>query len=212
MRHAARGSKLERLPRQRRPSRAPRLPAPDGRARHPRPPRRRLPAGAPGLGAGRGRELEPHARRPLLPFGARALTALHHGWLRSALTGEADAILTRRPARSLGSKVVGRSGLRRIAHAVELDGVTVVNLHLDPEPAQLERAVALAGERAILAGDTNVPSLGADGFSPPLEGSIDQILVRGLALREGPAAWPPERRTVAGRLLSDHAPVEAVVG
>src|SRR5579875_2099819 len=63
MRHAARGSKLERLPRQRRPSRAPRLPAPDGRARHPRPPRRRLPAGAPGLGAGRGRELEPHARR-----------------------------------------------------------------------------------------------------------------------------------------------------
>src|SRR5579875_772279 len=143
---------------------------------------------------------------------ARAVTALHHGWLRSALTGEADAILTRRPARSLGSKVVGRSGLRRIAHAVELDGVTVVNLHLDPEPAQLERAVALAGERAILAGDTNVPSLGADGFSPPLEGSIDQILVRGLALREGPAAWPPERRTVAGRLLSDHAPVEAVVG
>ena len=152
------------------------------------------------------------ARRPLLPFGARALTALHHGWLRSGLTGEADAILTRRPARSLGSKVVGRSGLRRIAHAVELDGVTVVNLHLDPEPAQLERAVALAGERAILAGDTNVPSLGADGFSPPLEGSIDQILVRGLALREGPVAWPPERRTVAGRLLSDHAPVEAVVG
>jgi hypothetical protein len=51
----------------------------------------------------------------------------------------------------------------------------------------------------------------AEGFSPPLAGSIDQILARGLALQEGPSAWPVERRTVAGRILSDHAPVEAVV-
>src|SRR5262249_52983382 len=36
-------------------------------------------------------------RRPLLPLGARAVTAVHHGLLRSALTGEADAILTREP-------------------------------------------------------------------------------------------------------------------
>jgi endonuclease/exonuclease/phosphatase family metal-dependent hydrolase len=51
----------------------------------------------------------------------------------------------------------------------------------------------------------------AEGFSPPLPGSIDQILVRGLELRDGPSAWPLERRTVDGRVLSDHAPVEAVV-
>jgi hypothetical protein len=51
----------------------------------------------------------------------------------------------------------------------------------------------------------------ADGFSPPLAGSIDQIFVRGLTLREGPSAWPLERRVVDGRVLSDHAPVEAVV-
>jgi endonuclease/exonuclease/phosphatase family metal-dependent hydrolase len=50
-----------------------------------------------------------------------------------------------------------------------------------------------------------------DGFSPPLAGSIDQILVRGLALRDGPSAWPLERRVVGGRVLSDHAPVEAIV-
>ena len=45
------------------------------------------------------------ARRPLLPVGARAVTALHHGLLRSAVTGEADAILTREPA--LGSRARG---------------------------------------------------------------------------------------------------------
>ncbi len=151
------------------------------------------------------------ARRPLLPVGARAVTALHHGLLRSAVEGEADAILTSRPARTLGTHVVGESRLRRIAHAVEVDGVTVVNFHIDGDRAQLDRVVALAPERSIVAGDANIVSAGAQGFSAPLAGSIDQILVRGLALREGPAAWPVERRTVDARVLSDHAPVEAVV-
>ena len=151
------------------------------------------------------------ARRPLLPFGARALTALHHGLLRSALTGEADAILTRRAARDLGAVVVGSSRLRRIAHAVDLDGVHVVNFHTDAEPAQLQQALGLARERSIVAGDGNVPGLGADGFSAALAGSIDQILVRGLTVVDGPRAWPVERRTVGEHVLSDHAPVEAVV-
>ena len=151
------------------------------------------------------------ARRPRLPVGARAVTSLHHGVLRSAVTGEADAILTKEPVRDLGAVVVGSERLRRIAHAVELGGTTVVNFHVDADPAQFERALRLAGERAIVAGDANVPSLGADGFSPPLEGSIDQILVRGLRVVEEPRTWPVERRTVAGRVLSDHAPVEAVV-
>jgi endonuclease/exonuclease/phosphatase family metal-dependent hydrolase len=151
------------------------------------------------------------ARRPVLPVGARTVTALHHGLLRSALTGEADAILTREPAHALGTTVVGDAKLRRIAHAVQLDGVTVVNFHIDGERAQFDRVVALAGERSIVAGDANLVAPAADGFSPPLAGSIDQILVRGLALREGPFAWPVERRVVAGRALSDHAPIEAVV-
>jgi endonuclease/exonuclease/phosphatase family metal-dependent hydrolase len=152
------------------------------------------------------------ARRPLLPLGARAVTALHHGLLRSAVTGEADAILTREPAGDLGAQVVGDSRLRRIAHAVEVGGVTVVNFHIDGDREQLGRVVALARERSIVAGDTNLVSAAAEGFSPPLGGSIDQILVRGLTLRDGPSAWPLERRIVAGRVLSDHAPVEAVVG
>jgi endonuclease/exonuclease/phosphatase family metal-dependent hydrolase len=151
------------------------------------------------------------ARRPLLPVGARAVTALHHGLLRSAFTGEGDAILTREPARALGTTVVGDVKLRRIAHAVELGGVTVVNFHIDGEREQFDRVVALAGERSIVAGDANLVAPAAEGFSPPLAGSIDQILVRGLALREGPFAWPVERRTLEGLVLSDHAPIEAVV-
>jgi endonuclease/exonuclease/phosphatase family metal-dependent hydrolase len=151
------------------------------------------------------------ARRPLLPWGARSVTALHHGLFRSAFTGEGDAILTRGAARDLGEYVVGQTKLRRIAHAVELEGVTVVNFHIDGDRAQFERVVELASDRSIVAGDANLVSPAAEGFSPPLAGSIDQILVRGLTLREGPSAWPLERRIVDGRVLSDHAPVEAVV-
>src|SRR5262249_36497999 len=134
------------------------------------------------------------ARRPLLRRGARALTSLHHGMLRSALTGEADAILTGRPATDLGAAVVGERGLRRIAHAVELDGVTVVNFHVDGDPAQLRRVLELAGDRAVVAGDTNLPAAQADGFSAPLAGSIDQIYVRGLVVLEAPRAWTAEKR------------------
>jgi endonuclease/exonuclease/phosphatase family metal-dependent hydrolase len=151
------------------------------------------------------------ARQPLLAVGARTVTALHHGLFRSAFTGEADAILSRTAARDLGEHVVGEANLRRIAHSVELEGVTVVNFHIDGDREQFDRVVALAPERSILAGDSNLVSPVADGFSPPLAGSIDQILVRGLELRDGPSAWPLERRTVDGRVLSDHAPVEAVL-
>lgn len=151
------------------------------------------------------------ARRPLVPIGARAVTALHHGLFRSAFTGEADAILTRSAAHELGEHVVGEAKLRRIAHAVDVDGVTVVNFHIDGDREQFDRVVALARERSILAGDANLVAPTADGFSAPLAGSIDQILVRGLTLCDGPSAWPVEQHTVDGRVLSDHAPVQAVV-
>ena len=151
------------------------------------------------------------ARRPLLPFGARGVTALHHGLLRSALTGEADAILARGPVVELGVHVVAEDRLRRIAQAVDVGGVKVVNFHIDGDRAQFDRVVELASDRSIVAGDANIASAGAPGFSSPLTGSVDQILVRGLTLRDGPSAWPLERRVVDGKVLSDHAPVEAVV-
>ena len=151
------------------------------------------------------------ARGPRLPVGARTATAFHHGLFRSTFTGEGDAILTRSAARDLGEHVVGQTKLRRIAHAVDLEGVTVVNFHIDGDREQFDRVVALAQERSILAGDANLVAPAANGFSAPLAGSIDQILVRGLTVSDGPSAWPVERRTVDGRVLSDHAPVEAVV-
>ena len=140
----------------------------------------------------------------------RLLTELNHGVLRSAVTGEAGAILVA-PGHVLGDpqvKVVSSGGLRRIAHSVLVDGeIRVVNFHTTGED-QLRAVGDLAGDgQAFVAGDANIRSASLPGFSRPLEGSIDQILVRGLP-SAAPFAWPPERR---GN-LSDHAPVELTVG
>jgi endonuclease/exonuclease/phosphatase family metal-dependent hydrolase len=153
------------------------------------------------------------------------ITELHHGVLRSALTGEAGAILvapqfTVSHAREL---VVSTDGIRRLMHGLRLDGdVFVANFHTtgDEQLRMVADTVeSLAGDEAIIAGDANLrPGEGRTyellrerGFSEPLPGSIDQILVRGLPSTP-PAAWPDERRRVDGRLLSDHAPVELTVG
>jgi endonuclease/exonuclease/phosphatase family metal-dependent hydrolase len=153
------------------------------------------------------------ARRPRLP-GARAITDLHHGLLRSVFTGEADAILTRDPVVDLGATVVSEWGLRRIVQRARLeDGTVVANLHISGDEEQWRRVgeLMLDEPRVIVAGDVNIASAGLPGYSTPLPDSIDQILVRGLPCAR-PAAWPAERRRVAGRLLSDHTPVELRVG
>jgi endonuclease/exonuclease/phosphatase family metal-dependent hydrolase len=146
----------------------------------------------------------------------RWLTEVNHGMLRSALTGEADAILVAHghALADARSQVASAGGLRRNVHGVRVDDVYVANFHTSAAPEQL-RAVAefVAGEeRAVVAGDANVrPPYDLEGFSRPLAGSIDQVLVRGLP-SSPPIAWPEERRRVGGRLLSDHAPVELTVG
>jgi endonuclease/exonuclease/phosphatase family metal-dependent hydrolase len=92
------------------------------------------------------------------------------------------------------------------------------NLHASNSPdrrlvvGEIERAASfLAGaDPCILCGDFNVRGHTVPGFTQPIDG-IDQILVRGLTLERGPEPWPEERRRVGGLLLSDHAPVEAVV-
>jgi endonuclease/exonuclease/phosphatase family metal-dependent hydrolase len=159
------------------------------------------------------------ARRPRVGSAelGRWITELHHGLLRSAVTGEAGAILVapRFAVDGAVTRVVsGRAGLRRIAHGVRLDGsVFVANFHITGDEEQLRRVAELAAphERAVLAGDANIRSASVPGYSAPLAGSIDQILVRGLDATP-PAAWPEERRRVDGRVLSDHAPVELRVG
>jgi hypothetical protein len=122
--------------------------------------------------------------------------------------------------------VISERGERRVCQLARVDGLGAVgNFHATGGPAadeQFRRAldvVASADERAVVAGDANLrPGEGQTyaraqglGFSAPLEGSIDQIVVRGLAATP-PVAWPADRRRVEGKLLSDHAPVELTVG
>ena len=161
----------------------------------------------------------------------RLLTEAHHGLLRSALTGQANAILLSRALRVTQERTlaVGRGGERRVCQAVRVADVGLVgNVHVTGglvadeqflRAAAFVDALAEPGEPVILDGDANiVPGRGDTygeldewGFSRPLPGSIDQILVRGLPSTP-PVAWPEERRRVDGRLLSDHAPVELRVG
>lgn len=155
--------------------------------------------------------------QPLLrsaEFG-RWVTGLHHGLLRSAVTGEGLAILVAR-RHTVAAEVRSPVGPKRVLLGVQLDGGPFVGaFHVTGGFVALEqfRAVLdLAPEVAVLAGDVNLrPPYDAEGWSEPLEGSIDQVLVRGLPSSEL-AVWPVERRRVEGRLLSDHAPVEMMVG
>ena len=190
----------------------------------------------------------------------RTLTSFHHGFLRSAFSGQANAILVRRDLRSVdGDSIVlnprsfrraqarwlGLDPLtrlawakeRRVCQAIRLrapDGraALVANLHATSYPpdgrladAELLRAAVFAdglarpSEICVLAGDFNVttsrsrtlPDLAGPewGFSAPGLG-IDHVLVRGAPSRR-PVRWPPDRRRVAGRTLSDHAPVEVTI-
>jgi endonuclease/exonuclease/phosphatase family metal-dependent hydrolase len=157
------------------------------------------------------------ARKPRLGSATlgRYVTDVNHGLLRSAFTGEADAILIR-SAHGVARprfRAVGTSGLRRIVHGAQVDDVFVANCHTEGDE-QLRAAVEFVGdeERAVLAGDVNLrPPYALDGWSEPLPDSIDQILVRGFPSTP-PLAWPEERRRIAAGVLSDHAPVELTVG
>jgi endonuclease/exonuclease/phosphatase family metal-dependent hydrolase len=197
------------------------------------------------------------AARPLLGSAelGRVITELHHGLLRSALTGQANAILlgeTLRPVadssivlnprrfrRALARELdlersvrLAWAKERRVCHAVRAEVgdrfLTIANLHASSVPdrrcqdAELLRAAVFTDSFAepedalVLAGDFNVVAptsktlqalAGPDwGFTEPVPG-LDQVLVRG-APATRPEKWPEERRRVAGRLLSDHSPVE----
>jgi endonuclease/exonuclease/phosphatase family metal-dependent hydrolase len=149
----------------------------------------------------------------------RWITHVNVGLIRSALAGQANAILVT-PGRTAGgheTRVVSTTGERRVAHGLTVDGIFVVNFHVTggpPAQAQFEAVLRFAEPhaKAILAGDANLrPPYDLPGWSEPLAGSIDQVLVRGLPAGT-PVAWPAERRRIGNRLLSDHAPVELRVG
>ena len=146
----------------------------------------------------------------------RWITELHHGILRSAVTGEGLATLVAH-RHAVAEQRRDPVGPNRVLLGVQLDGGPFVgNFHVTGGAVakeQFAQVVELAQRDAVvLAGDVNLrPPYDLAGFSEPLADSIDQILVRRLP-STAPVAWPTERRRVDGRLLSDHAPVEATVG
>ena len=142
----------------------------------------------------------------------------------------------RAQARTLGLGVIPRLAWgkeRRVCQVLRLadEDTTflLANLHATSYPAdqrladaELLRAatyvdgLARPAEPVVLGGDLNVTFARSRtqhdlttewGFSQPGDG-IDQVLARGFVVG-GRQRWPRERRARDGRLLSDHAPVEA---
>jgi endonuclease/exonuclease/phosphatase family metal-dependent hydrolase len=164
------------------------------------------------------------ARRGLLGPLAESLHRLDARVVRSALTGQANALLVGPHLEVDAVRVVeltqGEDRERRICQVVDLRApgtpFTAANLHASigheharTELGLVERSMARTGA-AVVCGDFNVPGLGLPGFSSPLRG-IDQIVVRGLALLGPAERWPEARRRHGAVVLSDHAPVDAVV-
>jgi endonuclease/exonuclease/phosphatase family metal-dependent hydrolase len=164
---------------------------------------------------------------------ARRVTDADPQRFRSSLTGQANALLVNphfeaarhrrivlNPELSRADRLLGSH--QRVCHSLEVEAgperLLAANLHAsnDPDPnlvgAEIDRAASfLSGiEPVVLCGDFNVARHSVPGFSEPIDG-IDQVLVRGLELERGPERWPEERRRTNGIVLSDHAPVEAVI-
>jgi endonuclease/exonuclease/phosphatase family metal-dependent hydrolase len=164
------------------------------------------------------------ARRGLRPAAfAGWITRLDNGLLRSAITGQANAILVApaHEATDLGQLQISDAGReRRVCQAVRVAGIVVANFHASTTPAaaveEVERArrfaesCAVEGETVVLAGDFNLVGHVVDGYSSPGPG-IDHILVHG-ATAGTLTVWRVDRRVQTGRVLSDHAPVELRLG
>jgi endonuclease/exonuclease/phosphatase family metal-dependent hydrolase len=157
-----------------------------------------------------------------------AITRLNNGLFRSALAGQANAILlapSLDPLEHETLRIDERRREPRYCHAVRLESLVVANLHAtndfrNPQvvAAEIVRAEAfvtsVAGDLpCILAGDFNLRAehlVELAGWSARGPG-IDHVLVRGLSASPL-AVWPIERQRHNGAVLSDHAPVEVTIG
>ena len=159
---------------------------------------------------------------------ARLAASLDPIRFRSMVTGQANAILVN-PRFEVGEHrtlvlnpyLSWRARMlqwkhRRVCQALEVtargEELVVGNLHAAPVRDQILLASEFLAdaERSLLCGDFNLRRFEIAGFSAPIEG-LDQIFVRGLDFEQPPLAWPLERRRIDGLLLSDHAPIEAVI-
>jgi endonuclease/exonuclease/phosphatase family metal-dependent hydrolase len=167
------------------------------------------------------------AARPRLysPQFGYVITRMHTGFFRSAFTGQANTILVARRREASNPRVTevsrGGEGERRNVQTVDVDGLgQVANFHVTSKYAnsQFRRVIDVISDASplVLCGDVNLRPLPGNaydelerlGYSEPLPG-IDQILVRGLEIAEGPTEGG---HTVDGVVLSDHAPLELRLG
>jgi endonuclease/exonuclease/phosphatase family metal-dependent hydrolase len=164
------------------------------------------------------------ARPPLWPAPLSSwITRLHQGFIRSAISGQANAILVRRDhmLEDLGKEQISEPGReRRVCQAARVGGrIVVANLHASNEfrrpevtTGEVERArdfaeaLARPSEPVVLTGDFNLREPRLEGYTAPGPG-IDHVLVRG-ATATPLEVWPVERRARSGIVLSDHPPVE----
>jgi endonuclease/exonuclease/phosphatase family metal-dependent hydrolase len=155
------------------------------------------------------------------------ITRLNNGLFRSALAGQANAILLAPgldPIEHHKLRIDERRPEPRYCHAVRLDGLVVANLHATNDfrrplvvAGEIVRAEAFVTEVAdslpcVLAGDFNLRAEHLRvlaGWSARGPG-IDHVLVRGLSASPL-AVWPIERQRDNGVVLSDHAPVEVTI-
>jgi endonuclease/exonuclease/phosphatase family metal-dependent hydrolase len=170
--------------------------------------------------------------------GLRGLLARQNPDLIASNEGGANMTLSRVGGFADVDEVVLREGPfpeRRTMGLARLpSGVCIANLHASTADPHAEEEVRIAARRAlawareaplILGGDFNVrpghselfaelDGLGLTGAGDP--SSIDHILARGLAVLEPGRPWPAQRREVRedglAIRLSDHAPVEAILG
>ncbi len=156
-----------------------------------------------------------------------AITRLHNGFFRSALAGQANAILLAPGLDALEHhtlRIDQRSREPRFCQAVRLDELVIANLHATNDfrrpqipAAEIVRAEAFLTDVAgtlpcVLAGDFNLRAehvLELPGWSARGPG-IDHVLVRGLSASPL-EVWPVDRRRQNGAVLSDHAPVEVTI-
>jgi endonuclease/exonuclease/phosphatase family metal-dependent hydrolase len=172
-------------------------------------------------------ELIAWAKRPTVgtlripaPLG-RALTAPHHGIIRSAFAGQGNAMLLasglsvrRHDTRAFP---YGHRDEPRVAQRADVENLVIANVHCShDEHGRAELASVMEwladAEPLVIAGDFNtIPERSATiaSFENAIAGSIDQVLVRGASATA--RVWPEEDRRYGGRLLPDHAPVEAAV-
>ena len=167
-------------------------------------------------------------RAPLGAWLGGVITRLNNGLFRSALAGQANAILLApglQPSEHRSLRIDEGRKEPRYCHAVRLDTLVVGNLHATGDfgrpqigVAEVVRAeafvsVVAGGLPCVLAGDFNLRAehlRELPGWSA-LGPGIDHVLVRGLGASPL-SSWSLERRRQNGVVLSDHAPVEVEIG